>query len=337
MTGMKILVTGAAGFIGAALCRRLLARGDAVAAVDNINDYYDVTLKQARLDCIAKDNHAHFEFEKMDIADRRAVAKLFAAQKFDAVIHLAAQAGVRYSLENPAAYVDANLVGFGNILEACRRAEVKHLLFASSSSVYGGNLRMPFGETDNTDRPLSLYAASKKANELMAHSYAHLYRLRCTGLRFFTVYGPWGRPDMAFFKFAELMLAGRAIPIYNHGDLARDFTYIDDVVESVVRILDAPASPNSSDRTDKSPPYQLYNIGNGKCVPLMEYIRALEAALNVRAEYEMLPMQAGDVAATFADTDALARDFDFRPATSIENGLAAFADWYRDYYRIAAA
>ena len=335
---MKVLVTGGAGFIGAALCHRLLERGDHVFAVDNLSDYYAVSLKQARLDrLLGRDN---FAFQRLDIADRAATGELFRARKFDAVMHLAAQAGVRYSLENPAAYVDANLVGFGNVLEGCRRIGVAHLVFASSSSVYGANTRLPFSEADPVDHPVSLYAATKKANELMAHAYAHLYRLPCTGLRFFTVYGPWGRPDMAFFKFADLMLRGHPIPVYNHGDLTRDFTYIDDIVEGMVRVLDTPAkaAPDHDARTPNpaisDAPFRLYNIGNGNQVRLTDYIHALEDALGVTARYEMLPMQAGDVAATGAHMDALANDFDFRPATSIEAGLAAFAEWYRTYYGI---
>ena len=336
---MKILVTGGAGFIGAALCDRLLARGDNVLAVDNLNDYYAVSLKQARLDRLR--GYANFTFEKLDLAERTAVGELFRSRRFDAVAHLAAQAGVRYSLDNPAAYIDANLVGFGNLLEGCRHASVAHLVYASSSSVYGANARLPFAEDDAVDHPLSLYAATKKANELMAHVYAHLYRLPCTGLRFFTVYGPWGRPDMAFFKFADLMFNGRPIPVYNHGDLARDFTYIDDVVEAIVRVLDAPAKPDGSHHlrapkpSSSDAPFRLYNVGNGKRIALMDYIQALEKAFGVKARYDMLPMQAGDVAATTADMDSLATTFDFQPATSIEDGLAAFAEWYRDYYRVA--
>ena len=335
---MNILLTGGAGFIGAALCHRLLERGDHVVAVDNLSDYYDVSLKQARLDrLLARDG---FTFRQLDIADRDAIGALFRAHKFDAVAHLAAQPGVRYSLENPAAYIDANLVGFGNILENCRGGGVAHLVFASSSSVYGANAHLPFSENDAVDHPLSLYAATKKANELMAHAYAHLYRLPCTGLRFFTVYGPWGRPDMAFFKFAGLMLAGEAIPVYNHGELSRDFTYIDDVVEGIVRVLGAPAAPDPDyDARAPSPassdaPFRLYNLGNGRRVRLMDYIHALEKALGVKAKYEMLPMQPGDVTATGADPDALIAAFDFQPATSIETGLRAFAEWYRAYYNL---
>lgn len=336
---MNVLVTGGAGFIGAALCHRLLARGDLVLAVDNLSDYYDVGLKKARLERLRA--HPAFAFRQLDIAERGAVAALFDESRFDTVAHLAAQPGVRYSLENPAVYVDTNLVGFGNVLEGCRHGGVGHLVYASSSSVYGANARLPFAEDDAVDHPVSLYAATKKANELMAHAYAHLYRLPCTGLRFFTVYGPWGRPDMAFFKFAELMLRGRPIPVYNHGELTRDFTYIDDVVEGIVRALDTPAAPHP-DYDARAPkpsisaaPYRLYNLGNGGQVHLMDYIRALENALGVTAKYQMLPMQAGDVAATRADAGALDAQFGFTPATSIEDGLAAFAEWYRDYYNIA--
>ncbi len=335
---MNVLVTGAAGFIGAALCGRLLARGERVFAVDNLSDYYDVGLKRARLERLRAQKA--FAFTQLDVADRAALADFFQGRKLDAVMHLAAQAGVRYSLENPAAYVDSNLVAFGNILEACRHGEIGHLVYASSSSVYGANPRLPFSENDPVDHPVSLYAATKKANELMAHAYAHLYHLRCTGLRFFTVYGPWGRPDMAFFKFTKLMLAGQPIPVYNHGNLTRDFTYIDDIVEGIVRVLDAPAQADCNyDARAPQParsdaPFKIYNLGNGGQIQLMDYIHALEKALGVTAKYEMLPMQAGDVAATKADMRALAKDFSFQPSTSIEHGLAAFAQWYRAYYGV---
>lgn len=340
---MKVLVTGAAGFIGAALCARLLARGDRVVAVDNLSDYYDVELKKARVDNLqTADAKNAFDFRRIDVSDRAAMTALFSGDDFDTVAHLAAQAGVRYSLDNPSAYIDANLVGFGNLLEGCRRASVAHLVYASSSSVYG-NAAPPFSETARVDAPVSLYAATKKANELMAHAYAHLYRLPCTGLRFFTVYGPWGRPDMAFFKFAKLMLAGRKIPVYNHGDLSRDFTYIDDVAEAVVRVIDSPPRPanaaadSAADSADDDAPHRIYNLGNGAPVKLMDYIRALEVALGVKAQCEMLPMQAGDVNATCADTGALAADFGFTPSTPVADGLAAFADWYRAYYHIPRA
>lgn len=321
---MNILVTGAAGFIGAAVCEQLLARDARVFAVDNLSDYYDVALKQARLKLLRA--HDNFEFLQMDIADRAAFAPL-TKHKFYAVIHLAAQAGVRYSLQNPASYVDANLVGFGNILEFCRQAKTAHLLYASSSSVYGANTKLPYAEDDPVNCPVSLYAATKRANEMLARAYAHLYQLRCTGLRFFTVYGPWGRPDMAFFKFAELMLAGQPIPLYNHGNLTRDFTYIDDIVDGVLRVLDSAAPAEAT-------PHRIYNLGRGVAVALMDAVRELENALGITAQYEMLPMQAGDVVATHADIRAMQTDFGFQPTTSLSAGLAAFAEWYRAYYQI---
>lgn len=335
---MNVLITGVAGFIGSALAVQLLARGDRVYGIDNLNDYYDVSLKEARLKrCL----HPRFVFERLDIVDRPAMARLFAGEKFDAVVHLAAQAGVRYSLENPQAYIDANLVGFGNILEGCRRSRVPHLVYASSSSVYGANTRMPFSEHHNVDHPVSLYGATKKANELMAHTYASLYGLPCTGLRFFTVYGPWGRPDMALFKFTRDILDGRRIPVFNHGKMVRDFTYVDDIVEGVVRVIDRTAQPNpawSGDAPDPATsyaPYRLYNIGNNQPVELMRFIRALEDALGRKAELELLPMQDGDVPATYAAVDALARDVGFRPKTPVEEGIRRFVDWYREYYRVA--
>src|SRR3990167_590969 len=294
---MKILVTGVAGFIGSTLALRLLERGDTVCGIDNMNDYYDVRLKEACLQRIK--DHRHFEFQKLDIIDREAMAELFQKQKFDAVMHLAAQAGVRYSITNPDAYIDANLVGFGNILEGCRHSGVKHLAFASSSSVYGANTKLPFSEHDNVDHPVSLYAATKKANELMAHCYSHLYDLPCTGLRFFTVYGPWGRPDMALFKFTKGILEGDPIPVFNHGKMIRDFTYIDDIVEGVIRAIDRPASPNSGwsgeapDPATSYAPYRIYNIGNNQPVELMRYIEVLEESLGKKAKLEMLPMQIG--------------------------------------------
>ena len=335
---MNILITGAAGFIGSTLALRLLERGDAVYGIDNLNDYYDVTLKEARLKrCQA---NSRFTFEKLDIVDRPAMERLFKTNRFDAVMHLAAQAGVRYSIENPAAYVDANLVGFGNILEGCRHSKVGHLVFASSSSVYGANTRLPFSEHDNVDHPVSLYAASKKANELMAHCYAHLYGLPCTGLRFFTVYGPWGRPDMALFKFTKGILAGKPIPVFNQGKMVRDFTYIDDIVEGVVRVIDRPARPDPNWRGDTPDcatsyaPYRVYNIGNNQPVELMRYIEVLEQALGKKAVLDLLPMQPGDVPATYANVDALARDVGFRPATPVEAGVVRFVDWYRSYYGV---
>lgn len=336
---MKILITGGAGFIGAALGHRLLDRGDEVYAVDNLNDYYEVTLKEARLARLQ--GRDGFTFDQLDIADRAAVSELFETHKFDAVMNLAAQAGVRYSLENPAAYVDANLVGFGNILEGCRHSGVGHLVFASSSSVYGSNTKLPYAENDAVDHQVSLYAASKKANELMAHTYAHLYRLPCTGLRFFTVYGPWGRPDMAFFKFTKAMLAGEKIPVFNHGKMIRDFTYINDIVEGVIRVIDTPAKPDPDYSHDNpapstsDAPYRIYNIGNGRPVKLLRYIEVLEDALGIKADKDMLPMQDGDVKATTADTSALERDMGYRPETTVEEGLARFAEWYRSYYGIS--
>ncbi len=336
---MKILVTGAAGFIGSALALRLLERGDAVVGIDNMNDYYDVRLKQARLDRTM--GNPRFQFHKLDIVDREGMASLFHEKKFDAAMHLAAQAGVRYSITNPEAYVDANLVGFGNILEGCRRNGVKHLVFASSSSVYGANTRLPFSEHDNVDHPVSLYAATKKANELMAHSYAHLYKLPCTGLRFFTVYGPWGRPDMALFKFTKGIIEGTPIPVFNNGKMVRDFTYIDDIVEGVVRTIDHAAQPDpawSGDKPDPArsyAPYRIYNIGNNQPVELMRYIEVLEKSLGKKARLDMLPMQDGDVPATFANVENLENDVGFRPRTSVEHGIARFVEWYKSYYGIA--
>jgi UDP-glucuronate 4-epimerase len=336
---MKILVTGAAGFIGSTLALRILERGDTVCGIDNMNDYYDVRLKEARLRRIK--DHRHFEFQKLDIIDREAMAELFQKQKFDAVMHLAAQAGVRYSITNPQSYIDSNLVGFGNILEGCRHSGVKHLAFASSSSVYGANTKLPFSEHDNVDHPVSLYAATKKANELMAHCYAHLYDLPCTGLRFFTVYGPWGRPDMALFKFTKGILEGDPIPVFNHGKMIRDFTYIDDIVEGVVRVIDHPASPNP-DWSGKAPDpatsyarYRIYNIGNNQPVELMHYIEVLEKCLGKKAKLQMLPMQEGDVPATSANVESLENDVGFRPRTSVEQGIARFVEWYKSYHRVA--
>ena len=336
---MKILVTGAAGFIGSTLALKLLERGDSVCGIDNMNDYYDVRLKEARLQRIK--SHRHFEFQKLDIIDREAMAELFQKQKFDAVMHLAAQAGVRYSITNPQSYIDSNLVGFGNILEGCRHSGVKHLAFASSSSVYGANTKLPFSEHDNVDHPVSLYAATKKANELMAHCYAHLYGLPCTGLRFFTVYGPWGRPDMALFKFTKGILEGDPIPVFNHGKMIRDFTYIDDIVEGVVRVIDHPASPNpgwsgkTPDPATSYARYRIYNIGNNQPVELMRYIEVLEKCLGKKAKLQMLPMQEGDVPATSANVESLENDVGFRPRTSVEQGIARFVEWYKSYHRVA--
>ena len=334
---MKILITGVAGFIGSTLALRLLQRGDQVHGIDNMNNYYDVSLKEARLARCT--SNAGFTFQKLDIADRRGMQELFASHSFDRVMHLAAQAGVRYSIDNPHAYIDANLVGFANVLEGCRHSGVKHLVFASSSSVYGANTKLPFSEHDNVDHPVSLYAATKKANELMAHTYAHLYGLPCTGLRFFTVYGPWGRPDMALFKFTRGILEGKPIPVFNRGQMVRDFTYIDDIVEGVVRVIDQPAaanpawSGNNPDPASSYAPYKVYNIGNNQPVQLMRYIEVLEASLGKKAEMELLPMQDGDVPATYANTEALETAVGFRPATPVEVGIHRFVDWYKGYYR----
>ena len=335
---MKILLTGAAGFIGMHTSLRLLARGDTVVGVDNLNDYYDVTLKQARLARLS--SHANFHFHKLDVADRDGMAALFAAEKPERVIHLAAQAGVRYSLTNPHAYIDSNIQGFTNILEGCRHNAVQHLAYASSSSVYGGNTAMPFSEHHNIDHPISLYAASKKANELMAHTYSHLYQLPCTGLRFFTVYGPWGRPDMALFLFTKAILAGEPIDIFNHGNMVRDFTFVDDIVEGLIRVLDKPATPNPAfkpanpDPATSSAPYRVFNIGNNQPTPLMDYIAALESALGITAIKNYLPMQPGDVPATSANTDELNAWVGFKPNTAVKDGVARFVDWYRGYYKV---
>ena len=335
---MNILVTGAAGFIGSALSLRLLERGDRVFGLDNLNDYYDVGLKEARLARLRA--YPGFEFEKADIADRESMARLFAQRRFDAVMHLAAQAGVRYSIENPSAYVDANLVGFANVIEGARRSKVGHFVFASSSSVYGANARLPFAEDDNIDHPVSLYAATKKANELMAHSYAHLYRLPCTGLRFFTVYGPWGRPDMALFKFTRGILAGEPIPVYNRGEMVRDFTYVDDTVEGVLRVIDRPAqadpawSATAPTPSSSNAPYRIYNIGNNQPVKLLRYVEVLEQCLGKKAKLELLPLQAGDVPETIADVSRLQSAVGFKPATPVETGIARFVEWYRSYYKV---
>ncbi|OLP16200.1 capsular biosynthesis protein CpsI [Leptolyngbya sp. 'hensonii'] len=332
----KVLVTGAAGFIGFHLAQKLLRRGDQVVGLDNLNPYYDVNLKQGRLTQLQAESG--FQFYPLDLADRAATANLFLEQKFDRVVHLAAQAGVRYSLKNPHAYVDSNLVGFVNVLEGCRHTEVQHLVFASSSSVYGANTKMPFSVHDNVDHPVSLYAATKKANELMAHTYSHLYGLPTTGLRFFTVYGPWGRPDMAYFSFTRAILAGQSIDVYHHGQMRRDFTYIEDVVEGVVRTLDHIPQPNpqwsgqNPDPGTSNAPYRIYNIGNNQPVALMHFIETLEKCLGLEAQKNFLPLQPGDVIETFADVDALVRDVGFKPATSIEAGLQKFVTWYRDYY-----
>jgi UDP-glucuronate 4-epimerase len=335
---MKILLTGAAGFIGMTTSLRLLARGDEVVGLDNLNDYYDVTLKQRRLDRLTPS--ANFRFVKMDVADRPGIAQLFAQGRFDRVIHLAAQAGVRYSLQNPHAYVDSNLEGFINILEGCRHGGVQHLTYASSSSVYGGNTKMPFSEHDSVDHPVSLYAATKKANELMAHTYSHLYGLPTTGLRFFTVYGPWGRPDMALFLFTKAILEGRPIDVFNHGNMQRDFTFVDDIVEGVIRVNDRVAAPDpaydpvKADPATSNAPYRVFNIGNNNPVPLLDFIACIEDALGKKAEKRLLPLQDGDVPATYANTDALRDWVGFVPGTSIQDGVSRFVAWYRDYYKV---
>ena len=332
----RILVTGAAGFIGFHPSRRILDRGDQVIGLDNLSDYYDVSLKEDRLKVL--DKYVNYSFEKCDISDRTGTEKIFSGQQFDVVVNLAAQAGVRYSLTNPHAYIDANVVGFMNILEGCRQQQTAHLVYASSSSVYGANTSMPFSVHDNIDHPVSLYAASKKANELMAHTYAHLYGLPCTGLRFFTVYGPWGRPDMALFLFTRAILAGEPIKVFNHGRMRRDFTYIEDIVEGVVRVMDRPAQTNpdwSGDQPDpgtSSAPYRVYNIGNNKPVELMHLIETLEQALGKVAEKNFMPIQPGDVPATWANVDDLSNDVGFRPETPIEVGVQKFVDWYLEYY-----
>ena len=333
---MKVLVTGAAGFIGSTLSMRLLARGDEVIGIDNHNDYYDPALKEARLNrFIDNPNYTHI---RIDLADRAGMAALFKEHKPQRVVNLAAQAGVRYSLENPLSYIDSNLVGFGHILEGCRHNGVEHLVYASSSSVYGANTQMPFSVHHNVDHPLSLYAATKKANELMAHTYSHLYDLPTTGLRFFTVYGPWDRPDMALQKFAQAITKGETIKVFNYGNHRRDFTYIDDIVEGVIRILDRPAPPNpewSSENPNSatsSAPWRVYNIGNNNPVNLMDYISALEEALGKEAKKEFLPIQPGDVPDTYADVSDLVKEFDYKPNTSVKEGIANFAQWFKDYY-----
>ena len=333
---MRTLITGAAGFIGMHCALRLLDRGDEVIGIDNLNDYYDVSLKQARLAKLSRKES--FNFHKIDISDRDAMADLFVSEQPDRVIHLAAQAGVRYSLTNPHAYIDANLQGFMNVLEGCRHNQIGHLVYASSSSVYGGNETMPFSEHDNIEHPLSLYAATKKANELMAHTYSHLYDLPTTGLRFFTVYGPWGRPDMALFLFANAMLRGEPIDVFNHGKMVRDFTYIDDIVEGVIRVLDKPATPDvnfnplTPDPATSNAPYRVFNIGNGNPTPLMDYIGALESTLGVTAKKNFMPMQPGDVPATSADTSELGTWVGFQPDTPVAIGVQKFAEWYLGYY-----
>jgi UDP-glucuronate 4-epimerase len=333
---MKLLLTGAAGFIGFHTAQILLARGDEVVGLDNLNDYYDVSLKQARLALLQ--NFPNFRFVKMDVADREGIAALFKQEKFERVIHLAAQAGVRYSIQNPLAYIDSNVVGFANILEGCRHNKVEHLVYASTSSVYGANTKMPFSVHQNVDHPLSFYAATKKANELMAHTYAQLYQLPTTGLRFFTVYGPWGRPDMALFLFTKNILAGKPIDVFNYGNHRRDFTYVDDIAQGVVRAMDRPAQPNAdwdSDAPDPATskaPYRLYNIGNNSPVELMKYIECIEQNLGKKAQKNLLPLQAGDVPDTSADVEDLVRDVGYKPATPVEEGVRRFIEWYVGYY-----
>ncbi len=334
---MKYLVTGAAGFIGFHVSERLLAAGHQVIGIDNLNEYYDVNLKQARLDLLSPSSA--FSFYKMDLADREAMAALFAREKFDRVIHLGAQAGVRYSIDNPLAYADSNLIGHLNVLEGCRHNKVGHLLYASSSSVYGLNRKLPFSTDDSVDHPISLYAATKKANELMSHTYSHLYGLPTTGLRFFTVYGPWGRPDMALFKFTRAILDGKPIDVYNYGQMRRDFTYIDDIAEAIVRLQDVIPQKNDSWTVEQgtpatsSAPYRVYNIGNSSPVTLMEYIYALEKALGKEAVKNMMPMQAGDVLETAADTQALYEAISYKPSTTVEQGVMRFVNWYKSFYK----
>lgn len=334
---MKILVTGAAGFIGMHCVRRLLERGDTVLGIDNLNDYYDVSLKKARLSQLQR--NPKFSNQNIDVSNRSAVADFFAVEKPNRVVHLAAQAGVRYSLENPYAYIDANINGFMNVLEGCRHNEVEHLVYASSSSVYGGNESMPFSEHHNIDHPISLYAATKKSNELMAHAYSHLYRIPTSGLRFFTVYGPWGRPDMALFLFANAMLRGEPISLFNDGNMVRDFTYIEDIIEGVIRVVDKPATASfdynvkDPDPASSNAPYRVFNIGNGQPTQLLDYVRALENALGIRANIELKPMQPGDVLKTSADAKELEQWVGFKPSTPVEKGVNAFAEWFLNYYR----
>ncbi|WP_019866614.1 NAD-dependent epimerase [Methylovulum miyakonense] len=335
---MKVLVTGAAGFIGSTLSLKLLARGDVVVGIDNLNDYYDVNLKLARLERLRA--HKNFRFLKLDIADKPAMEALFSTEKFQKVMHLAAQAGVRYSITHPHAYIDSNIVGFLNVLEGCRHHNVEHLAYASSSSIYGANTNMPFSIHHNVDHPVSLYAASKKANELMAHTYSHLYRLPTTGLRFFTVYGPWGRPDMSLFLFTRSILEGKPIDVFNFGNHRRDFTYIDDIVEGVIRVIDKPAQPNigwageTPDPGTSTAPYRVYNIGNNSPVHLLTFIETLEQCLGKTAIKNLLPLQLGDVPDTYADVSDLVNDLDYKPDTLLADGIQRFVEWYKDFYRI---
>ncbi|MDA9031048.1 NAD-dependent epimerase [Candidatus Pseudothioglobus singularis] len=335
---MKVLVTGSAGFIGSSLSMQLLERGDKVVGIDNHNDYYDPSLKEARVNRFI--NHSNYTHIRMDIRDREIIDSLFKKNQFDSVVNLAAQAGVRYSIENPSAYIDSNIVGFANILEACRQNKVKHLVYASSSSVYGSNSKTPFSVHDNVDHPVSLYAATKKANELMAHSYSHLYNLPTTGLRFFTVYGPWDRPDMALQKFTKSILSGKKIQVFNFGKHRRDFTYIDDIVKGVIYVLDEPAKKNESwnsilpDPATSNAPWRIYNIGNNSSIELMDYIQAIENALKIKANKELLPLQPGDVIDTYADVTDLVKDFKYKPSVKINQGVAKFIEWYKEYYGI---
>jgi UDP-glucuronate 4-epimerase len=334
---LKILVTGVAGFIGAALTLRLLERGDEVVGIDNLNDYYDINLKLARLETI--NHYDKFKFIKIDISDNTAMEALFETEQFDKVMHLAAQAGVRYSITNPHAYIDSNIIGFMNVLEGCRHNKIQHLAYASSSSVYGANTKMPFSVHDNVDHPVSLYAASKKANELMAHTYSHLYKLPTTGLRFFTVYGPWGRPDMSLFKFTQNILEGKPIDVFNYGNHRRDFTYIDDIVEGVIRVIDNPAQENtkwdgnSPDPGTSLAPYRIYNIGNNNPVSLLSFIETLEKCLGKKAKKNLLPLQPGDVPDTYADVSDLVSNFGYKPNTLLEIGVRNFVEWYEKFYR----
>lgn len=331
---MRILVTGIAGFIGFSLARRLLARGDAIVGIDNINDYYPVSLKTDRLRLLEAQGTGHFEFDKVDFADRHALDAALVPRRFDRIVHLGAQAGVRYSIENPYAYVEANLVGHLNILEVARHRQVEHMVYASSSSVYGGNAKLPFSVDDRVDHPLSLYAATKKADELMSETYAHLYRLPLTGLRFFTVYGPWGRPDMMMWLFTKAILEGMPIQVFNHGVMRRDFTYIDDIVGGIIACLDNPPPDDGAIKAGGSlKPHRLYNIGNNRSEPLMRVIEILETECGRKAEMVMLPMQAGDVEQTFADIDAIATDLGYAPTTKIDTGVPRFVTWYRDYHK----
>ncbi|MGK7887250.1 MAG: NAD-dependent epimerase [Crocosphaera sp.] len=335
---MKILVTGSAGFIGFHLSQKLLLKGNEVIGLDNLNDYYDVSLKKSRLALLQQENN--FSFYQLDLADKQGIEKLFQEHQFDIVVNLAAQAGVRYSLKNPHAYINSNIVGFTNILEGCRYSKVKHLVFASSSSVYGANTKIPFSVHDNVDHPISLYAASKKSNELMAHTYSHLYNLPTTGLRFFTVYGPWGRPDMALFLFTKAIISGEPINVFNHGKMRRDFTYIDDIIEGVIRVINKIPQPNPNwsgenpDPGSSKAPYKIYNIGNNNPVELLKFIEVIESCLGMKAEKNMLPMQPGDVPINYADVNDLMQDVDFKPNTPIEVGVQHFIDWYKNYYNI---